>query len=403
MKSFFLVGFLLLSSCATYQNNVAPARKFLEEKNCEKALEQLEPLASKDSGDQLVYLMDYGTALQICGEYKKSIDVFLKAEKLSEQNDYHSASRITGATLLNEEMIQYKGDTFEKLFLNVSLALNFIQLGQYDSALIEVRKMNQKFAALNADNKKPYELNSFSKYLSGLIWELDKKYDDACIDYKDSYFLDTRYRQVGLDMLRACYRANRNDEFKTLSQKISATEDELKFIKNKKSPEIIYVFLQGWGPKKVPRDSISARLQPVYSRTQKIEVSVDQERFISTPIYSVTEAAVKTLESDHAALIARRVGARVTKEVVADQIRQKDSALGAAAWLIMVASERADLRQWSTLPETIHVLRVPVTAGEHDIKVVGLDSSGTAVEMLSETKEKIQPREQFIRYLRSVK
>ena len=42
-------------------------------------------MSKKENGDQLVYLMDFGSALQICGDYKKSNDVFLQAERLSEK------------------------------------------------------------------------------------------------------------------------------------------------------------------------------------------------------------------------------------------------------------------------------------------------------------------------------
>lgn len=403
MKKIFLLFLIFLSGCATYQTKVAPARQFLQEKNCSQALQQLEPLANKADGDQLVYLMDYGSALQICEDPKKSTEIFLKAEQLSEQNDYHSASRVTGATLLNEEMIQYKGDTFEKLFLNVSLAINFIQQGQTDSALVEVRKMNQKFVKLSGEEKKPYELNSFSKYLSALIWELDKKYDDACIDYKDAYNLDPKYRQVALDLMRSCYRAGRTSDFEKFAQQIGATADEKSWAQKKKSPEIIFIFLQGWGPRKVPRDSISARLQPVYSQTQKIQVSIGDEKYISSAVYNVSDAAIRTLENDYSSLVARRVGSRVAKEVVADQLRQKDSALGAAAWLLMVASERADLRQWSTLPETIHILRIPVKAGEYNLKVEGLGYNNNVTEEFAESVLNIKSGEQKIKIIRSVK
>ena len=141
-----LIGVLIaLSGCATYQNKVAPARDLLSNRQCEPALKTLEDLSNVVDGDQLVHLLDYAGALQVCGDYKKSNQIFLKAEKLADEIDYHSVSRLAGATLMNEEMVQYKGDTFEKLFLNVSLALNFMQLGQFESALVEVRKINQKF------------------------------------------------------------------------------------------------------------------------------------------------------------------------------------------------------------------------------------------------------------------
>ena len=154
---------------------------------------------------------------------------------------------------MSEEMVQYKGDTFEKLFLNVSLALNFMQLGQFESALVEVRKINQKFLKYKAEDKKNFELSPFSKYLSALVWEADQKYNDACIDYKDAYFLDPIYRKIGVDMLRGCWKANRQSEFKEIAEKMNATNEEIKVAKDFNKTELILVFMQGWGPRKQPR------------------------------------------------------------------------------------------------------------------------------------------------------
>jgi uncharacterized protein len=397
--------FLILSGCATYQNKVSPARNFLAQGQCDLALKNLEELSNKTGGDQLVYSMDYGSALQICGDYKKSNSIFLRAEKLVDENDYTSVSRSAGATLLNEEVLQYRGDTFEKLFLNVSLALNFIQLHDFDSALIEVRKMNQKFVKLNNENKKKFELNSFSKYLSGLVWEADRKYDDACIDFKDAYFLDTNYRSVGQDMLRTCWKANRSDEFRTLAKKMSATEDEIKKSKDYDKTELILIFMQGWGPRKAPRptDSISPYLVPVYSQTQQLKAEINNKNYLSQSVYSVESAAIQTLNDDYGSLIARRLAARAAKEVLASQIRQKDNLLGAVAWLAMVASERADLRQWSIFPKTFQIIRIPVVPGENKIKLTGLDSAGSASEQMPELMFKINSGEKKFQIIRSLK
>ncbi len=405
MFKYLNILFLILSGCATYQNKVSPARNFLAQGQCDLALKNLEDLSNKTGGDQLVYLMDYGSALQICGNYSKSNSIFLQAEKLADENDYTSASRVTGATLFNEEMLQYKGDTFEKLFLNVSLATNYLQLQNFDDALIEVRKMNQKFVKLNNENKKKFELNSFSKYLSGLIWEADKKYDDACIDFKDAYFLDTNYRSVAGDMLRTCWRAHRTDEYNTLIKKISATDEEIKKSKDYKKTELILIFMQGWGPRKAPRpgDNISAHLVPVFSQTQQLKAEIDDKTYLSESVYNVEHAAIQTLEDDYGSLIARRIAARAAKEVLAHQIRQKDGALGAVAWLAMVASERADLRQWSIFPKTFQIIRIPVVAGENKIKLMGLDSAGTVSEQMPELTFKINSGEKKFQIIRSLK
>src|SRR5689334_14642284 len=105
----------VLSACSTYQTKVGHARDLMRDGNYEKAVSVLEPLANAESDDQLVYLLDYGVALQLAGRYDDSIKAFLKADKLAEIQDYHSLSRVAGLLLLNEGMVQYKGEDYEKL------------------------------------------------------------------------------------------------------------------------------------------------------------------------------------------------------------------------------------------------------------------------------------------------
>lgn len=402
---------LFFASCATYQSKVSPARDSLANGDCPSAIKFLEDLSSKPNDDQLVYLMDYGSALQICGDYKKSNQIFLQAEALADSVDYHSVSRIAGATLFNEEMIQYKGDTFEKLFLNVSLALNFIQLGQLDAAMVEVRKINTKFNKYRLDEKQSFELSSFSKYLSGLIYESQNQFDDACIAYKEAYFLDQTYQQVGKDMLRTCWKAQRVDEFNTIAKKMSATAEQIADSKKDFSTEAIFIFMQGWGPRKSARPDAPnfPRLVPVFSQTSRLRIESlksdqsAQSIWESDSVYSFESAAIKTLEADYGSLVARRIGARVAKEVVAKQIGQKDGALGAIAWVAMVASERADLRQWSIYPKSMHVLRVPLKPGPQLLRISGLTSSGSLSEQFSEQTFQLSNRQKKLFMVRSLR
>ncbi len=377
---------LFLSACATHQGRLSPAHRDLLSGNCTSATKTLDELSSKDSNDQLLFLMEYGSALQICQDYKKSNEIFLKADKLSEQLDYISASRVLGATLLNEEMLQYKGDIFERLFINISLALNFLELQQPDEALVEVRRINEKYNKFSNEEKSSYELNSFAQYLSGLIWETENKFDDACISYKAAYRLDPAYRAVGLDMLTACWRAKRNQEFNLLVTELRPTADEMNFVKRKNKNEKIVIFLQGLGPKKMPRpdNHIYPYLVPSNNQTKRLTVNYLDENDTyqnasSRQVYSVEKAAIATQEADYNSLAARRLGARVAKEVAADQIRQKDKTLGNIAWLVMVASERADLRNWTLLPETVQIIRIKPSK-DSIISAVGLNRFDTETE-----------------------
>ncbi len=403
------VGILSLMACATHQNKMIPLQSEIVGGQCAPALEKLQKLAEEQSDDQLLYLMEYASALQICRDYKLSTQFFLQADKLAEQQDYTSISRSLGATLLNEQMIQYKGDKFEKLFINAMAAINFIEMNDYENAMVEVRRINEKTRRFAEDEKRSFELNSFASYLAGLIYEQSNNWDDACIAYKDSYNIDASYRAVSSDMLTACWRAKRFDEFSTLVKKVNPSNEEIENAKRpkKNKREIVIIYLQGWGPKKTDRrgDTEFPLLQGTPSVTKRIAVTnaIGSPPFFreSQTIYSVEKAAIDTLEADYAYLSARRFGARVAKEVVADQIRQKDKALGDIAWVIMVAAERADLRNWSFLPETIQLVRLDAT-DMTSLKIEGRDFSGNVSEDLGTIDLSTNPNKRIF-LIRSLK
>ena len=356
----------LFCSCATHSGAMSPIRNELRQDRCDTALPKLEKMTESPSDDQLLYLMEYGSALQICRDFKKSNSILQKADKLSDELEYLSISRGVGATLLNEEMLQYKGDKFERLLLNAMGAINYLQMNDFENAMVEVRRINEKTKRFAEKEKLNFELNSFASYLAGLIYEAGGQFDDACIAYRRSFELDKSFSAVGRDLLSACWRARRTKDFKeaeALTGLGSADVEAAKDLRSKKNEKII-LFLQGWGPQKVPRreDHRFPALAPSLSDTKQLMASAAEPSSsyvaFSQVVYNIEKAAIETMEEDYRTLGARRFGARVAKEVVADQIRQKDKALGDIAWLVMVASERADLRNWSLLPESVQVIRI---------------------------------------------
>jgi hypothetical protein len=62
----------------------------------------------------------------------------------------------------------------------------------------------------------------------------------------------------------------------------------------------------------------------------------------------------------------------------------------------MNVADRADLRQWSTLPRHIQLQRIRVPAGEYEIQVRAVDSSQQALDSDSVTREvKLKPRQTY--------
>lgn len=368
----------VLTACATYQNKVEGAREALKRGDYEASLKDLEPLAKEENGDQLVYLLDYGVALQIAGKVPESNRILLKADKLSEQVDYQSVSRIAGSLALNEEMVQYKGDTFEKIFINGYLAMNFLELNQLDDALVEARRINEKYRKYRADEKKAFELNSFSKYLSAMVWEASRSYDDAYIAYEESYKIDPTISTIGDDLVRSSKLARRDDTYKKWKKQFPQVVEKPEW-SDRSLGELVVIYQQGWGPRKAPSPDARAMptLIPTTNQTQKARLTVEgKPAIISLPIYNVQSAAMKTLADDQGILLAKRIAAVAAKEVLASQVRQKDELLGALTWIALHASERADLRQWSTLPQTIQTARIYLKPGKYKFDLQGLDYSG---------------------------
>lgn len=369
----FLV--LPLMGCATYQSKVQPAREALVRHEYTKAIEGLKPLAEKSSDDQLVYLLDYAVALQVAGQLKESNQVFMQADRLAELIDYQSISRIAGSLALSEEMVQYKGDTFEKIFINAYLAMNFLQMGQLDDALVEARRINEKYLKYRADEKQAFELNSFSKYLSAVIWEASRSYDDAYIAYAEAYKIDPTISTIREDLIRSAKLARRMDSYQDWKKKFPDVTEKKEWYERGLG-ELVIIYQQGWGPRKAPSPNGQSlpTLYPVRSETQQARLYLsDNLNYLSHQVYDVQSAAIKTLQEDYGILLAKRVTGIATKAVLADQIRQKNQALGDLAYIAMLVSDRADVRQWSFLPQTIQIIRVPLTPGKYQFRLEGLD------------------------------
>lgn len=386
--------FIFLSACATYQHKLDGPRTAIRMGQIKAAIAELQALAEQPSGDQLVYLLELGTALHIDGQFQESNKVFLQADKLADQVDYVSVSRTAIATLGSEEMLQYKGESYEKLLINAYLALNFLMMGQYDSAMVEVRRVNQKIATFRANGREDYEYNPLSHYLSALIYEGDRKYDDAYIEYKKTYELEPDAPMIASDLIRSATLAQRPDEVKKWKQQFPWVKDDAAW-KDRKSGELVFVLQQGWGPKKVisRADRRFPELRPEFSDTQRALVEVKgQGQKLTEDIYNLEQSAIKTLNADYKWMVARKVGAFVAKEVVADQIRQKDELLGLIAQIAMHASDRADLRQWSTLPRSFQIVRFKLPGGEYELSAQGqTGAQAPTADQLQPVKVTIKP------------
>ncbi len=404
MRSLFC-GILILAvtGCASYQTQLKDFRGTLRGGEPEKAAAKVEKKAFADGDDQVVYLLEYATAKQLAKDYTASNKAFLKAEALTDIKDYHSVSRITGSMLLNQGMVQYKGDDYEKILINAMLAINFLMLDQKDAALVECRKLNDKLYKFRYEGKKKYDQNPFAFYLSALIWESDHNWDNAYIDFEKAYKLNPNIPYLKEDLIRSAKNAQRQDTAAKWSQQFT----KAKPYDMKKQGEAVLIYQQGWGPQKRPNPSFPKvpKLYPTPSQTVRARFEVEGgAKEMSQEVVSITDVAIKTLDDQYAGLVASRIAGVATKAVVADQLRQKNQLLGDLAWIGLNIADQADLRQWLSLPASFQVAKIRLAPGTYRMRAVGLDRSGNPTGEESEWFEvKIKARQKQFLNWRSLK
>ena len=122
----------------------APSDK--EEKNTDK------PKA--DSRKDLLFHMEAGQLKRLAGNTAGSTDSWLLADgfiKTWEDDLKRDPSKLLGdiaSLTLNDTMRTYEGRDYEKVMLNVGLALNHIAQNDWDKARVEIRKMHERQALI---------------------------------------------------------------------------------------------------------------------------------------------------------------------------------------------------------------------------------------------------------------
>lgn len=369
--------FLLSVGCASYQTELSSYRTLLESGQPLKAAEKVKEKAFTDGKDQIVYLLEYATALQMAGDYKGSNAALQKADDLTDIKDYHSITKVSASMLGSATMVQYKGEDYEKVLINAMMAINFLMLKDMDNANAMTRRLNDKLHKYRYEAKKNYEQNPFAFYLSALVWEAVKDWDNAYINFKNVYDLDPSIPYLQEDLIRAAHRARREEDLVKWKKKWpKVVEANLK-----ENGELILLFQEGWAPVKRPNPEFARipKLYPVSNQTERARIEIDQgPTETSQKIFSVQDTAIKNLEDQYAAMIAGRAAGIAVKAVAADQLRQKNELLGQLAWIGMNIADQADLRQWMSLPGSFNVAKMRIRPGKYRARVVGLNSAGNA-------------------------
>ncbi|OQY35362.1 MAG: hypothetical protein B6241_02405 [Spirochaetaceae bacterium 4572_59] len=205
-----LAGVLFLTSCAstmTEQSQYVDADNLVAQRNFTAASLIIEENKSSayQQKDRVLYYLDLGMLYHFSGEYEKSNLALTEAERGIEELFTKSISQSITSAALNDNALDYSGEDYEDLYLNIFKALNYIALGNTESAQIEIRRVHIKLNILedkyrelvsqyNQSGDAEGELearetqfynSALARYLGMLLYRAEGSVDDARIELEE--------------------------------------------------------------------------------------------------------------------------------------------------------------------------------------------------------------------------
>ena len=141
-----------LTSCATGQGKIKfpYTGDLLENGGYSQARELLETQRKNKHSEynlknEISYELDRGILAHYAGDYTVSNEDLTAAERLIEEALTKSVTqRVRRVTKNDPYKTEYIGEDYEDIYLNIFTALNYYNLGKFDDAVVEIRKMNDK-------------------------------------------------------------------------------------------------------------------------------------------------------------------------------------------------------------------------------------------------------------------
>ncbi len=404
---YFLILALVLQGCAM-------SVEFYKQVDAEVASDRFASAArlvedNKESygkNSAVLYNLESGLLLHYAGDYELSNTHFLESEREMDDLYTQSVSKGVGSMVLNDNLLPYEGEDFEKVYVNLFLALNYARLGKLGDALVEARKVDLKLKEYSRqyEGKNSYKQDAFVRYIMGVLYEADGEVNDAFISYRDAYqgykAYDTLFATkcpsyLKADLVRTAGRLGFQNEL---------TEYEKEFgIKYTPSPPnlgtLLVVIYSGRGPVKEEvklRVSIMDNEGTVHTFVAAVPKFHSRQNWVSTynvsangnGVSDATESelgedvnaiAGKSLDERISLIYLKTAGRALLKFLAAEQAKkevkkQNDSPLANFLTSVVVdaaydASEKADVRTWRTLPHDIQIALLRLPAGDFTVGV----------------------------------
>ena len=436
-----LLAGLLLGGCASrwqdlfvsYSDQMVPLRNQLL---LGHAAEALPKVRESTPGDDTYVLdqLERGRIAWLAGQDAISKQGFAAADSRLAWEESQAKYRLSqglaqaGSLLTNDQTMAYRTPDYERTMLHHYLALNYLQRGDAEGALVEVRRANQvqeralkaragevrmakeeseeaeadgnmrqlmsrgapELDRLIGQVKNGFQ-NAYTFYFSGVLYEAAGDLNDAWVDYQRGYQIAPDNQSLQDALLRLARLRGSADELKETEKKLGRKAPP----PAKDQGQLVVLFEDGLIPARreiflpLPISTSSGDFRtftvavPYYdnraSDTGPLTVSAGKQAGRTSSLVRLEALAAKDLQERLPGMLTRQALRLVAKE----QVRRTAAKEGGDVGNILVGifntlSERADTRSWLTLPAEASSWQGMVPAGEVQLQL----GAGSAMRTL---------------------
>ncbi len=424
-KKFLIVVLVVLSltGCRSFYQRQLDFHNYFRQGDFDRAQRTLsEDRRADQRRTRLLFLMNMGVVHHMMGNYKSSNEYFEKAFIQSE--DFRQSPVDIAATLVaNPQLTEYRGEDFELLMIHYYKAMNFIQLGDLDAALVECRRLNNRLNVIADQNTREntYRRDAFIHNLMGIIYEAAGDHNNAFIAYRNAYniYNEDFSKLFGLgppmqlkrDLLRSAYRMRFFDQLDFFESKFGFQHEPQE---NQDEGSVVVFLNNGLGPVKA---EWSINFTVVRGTGGRVDF-VNQELGLSFPFFlgssgeatgqlgdlrvvrvafprfverkpvfqsarirhgsdvlqmelaqDVNGIAFQSLEDRMLRELGTALLRLAVKQASEQLLRRENEGLGALLSIFNAITERADTRNWQTLPHSIHYTRLQLPPGDQTLSL----------------------------------
>lgn len=368
-----------LASCVSYTERTAQALEAFQTGRLEEAREQFEDPATTNS--DFLGPAESGTVALVQGDWPGARGHLERAAEVVREIEDRALVSVTdlGESLvsfaINDTVKTYEGEGYERVMLHVMLAMTYLAEGNVEGAWVEAKRANKLLESEETLYEKRYAAGGMGHLLSAVAYELVGEPADAYIDYKRMHEKGVGLELAGRALVRLGTQLRREDELPRWLEQFGPDLPRPEGAAN-----VVLLAGLGTAPFKIESgftlplpDGVVQWAVPSYVRRPQPIASLNLvevqsgTRVGSSLVEDVGGVAQQNLDDRIAWLAAKSAVRAALKYELTRQLEKEHGGWGwVAGALFTMATERADLRSWLTLPDAWHGARMFVAPGVHE-------------------------------------